>query len=68
MSRRSNAVDDRQVLNMVRLRAAGFTSVEIAARYGFTSEKVRIATNRVMNADLMESGEPARVVLAAYWR
>ena len=27
-----------------------------------------IATNRILDADLRESGEPAEVVRAAYWR
>ena len=29
---------------------------------------VRVATNRILDADLRESGEPAEVVRAAYWR
>lgn len=68
MPKRDPAMSDEAVLDMVRRRCAGESSGQIAARYGIPSEKARVATTRVRNADLEESGEPARVILAAYWR
>ena len=59
----SRAVEE-QTLAMIKLRASGLTSVEIAAQFCVSQEYVRTATNRVMNADAAESGED---VSAAYW-
>lgn len=64
---RSSRAEDEALLAMVRARASGLDSVQIAATRGRTPEGVRIATNRVRAADLAESGEPAEIVERAYW-
>lgn len=67
MSTPSTRRDDERLLLALHLRAAGHSVADITARLSFTRpEAVRIATNRVRAADLEESGEPSRVVLAAY--
>jgi len=58
---------DEMTLEWVRLRCAGETATEIAARYNTTSQAVSVATNRVRRDDLLHSGERARDVLAGYW-
>lgn len=60
MSRRT--YPEGAVLAWLRLRLAGVSTVEIAARWRVAPEAVRIATNRVRDADIAESGEkPAKV-------
>lgn len=56
---------DEQVLRMLALRQS-LSSVVIADRMNISPEAVRVATNRVRDADLAESGEPAADVLAHY--
>lgn len=63
MSKTSN-IEDETVLDWLRRRTAGETSVQIGADYGVTSERVRVVTNRVLKADIAESGED---VTGAYW-
>lgn len=57
---------DEALLQMLVLRCAGHSSRDVGDRLGVSSHAVRVATNRVIAADLLESGEPARDVLAAY--
>lgn len=59
---------DEVLLQMLTLRCAGHSSRDVAERLGVRPETVRVATNRVVEADLLESGEPAREVLAWYWK
>lgn len=56
---------DAMHLTWVRLRVGGATSVSIAAAYGVKSERVRVATNRILDADRAESGEN---INTSYWR
>lgn len=67
MSARAPQVSDATLLDWIRRRVAGETAQQIARRAGVTQERVRVVTNRVRDADLAESGEPERVVRAAYW-
>lgn len=60
--------DDVRLLDWLRRRTAGETSDQIGARYGETSARVRVATNRVLEADLKLSGEDPGQVRASYWR
>lgn len=60
--------DDEAVLRCIELRIEGYTSPQIAAAVGVTASNIRTATNRVLDADLDESGEDRAVVLAANWR
>lgn len=57
--------DDELHLKWVRLRTRGYTSVQIAQRYGVRPERVRTVTNRIFNADSRQSGENIK---ASYWR
>lgn len=66
MPARATRRDDERLLGMLALRCAGVSSAAIAERVGAKPEGVRIATTRVRNDDLEQSGEPARVVLAGY--
>ena len=59
---------DEVLLQMLALRCAGQSSRDVADRLGVRPEAVRVATNRVLEADLLESGEPASKVLAWYWK
>jgi len=59
----SRASDDR-VLNMVKMRSAGRTTVEIARKYGVTAGLVSKVTNKVMRDDIAHCGEK---VAARYW-
>lgn len=58
---------DEELLDMVRLRAAGMTPAQIATAHYRTPRYVTTATNRVLFADLEESGEPPATVARAYW-
>lgn len=58
---------DEEVLTMVRLRASGVSPGDIATQYGTYNSFVLDRTNKVMNADLAESGEPPRQVQKHYW-
>ena len=56
---------DEQLLRWLRQRRAGATTIDIANAEGIRPERVRVATNRVLDADRAEAGEP---VAGAYWR
>jgi DNA-directed RNA polymerase specialized sigma24 family protein len=57
--------DDEMALRWLWLRSVdGWSSGEIAARYGVTSERVRTTIQRIRIADREESGEQ---VEEAYW-
>lgn len=56
--------DDEALLGWIKRRCAGVSCGKIDPR---RAGLVRTATRDVRNADLKESGEPASVVLGAYW-
>lgn len=58
---------DEEILRMLRLRGAGFSTREIGEMVGKTAANVRITTTTIRAADLNESGEGRAVVLAGYW-
>lgn len=58
--------DGEQLLTALRMREAGLSASAIGKRLGMTPTRVRVCTNRVLDADLAESGEPEDVVLAGY--
>jgi hypothetical protein len=67
MRKRSTRADDEALLDMLIARTSGVSSYEIGRMIGMTAEAVRIATNRVRAADLVESNEPSKQVLSGYW-
>lgn len=56
---------DNLHLTWVRQRTAGATCGDIAKAYGVKPERVRVVTNRILEADTKESGE---AVAGRYWR
>lgn len=64
---RARRAADEALLRMVRLRASGLSSADVAARVGLTPEAVRVATSRVVQDDIDMSGEDVAAVRAAYW-
>lgn len=56
--------DDERLLDWLDRRTRGASSAGIARLYGVTSAKVRVATNRVREADSRESGEDTS---GGYW-
>ena len=58
--------DDEAVLQMLRLRGDGQSSRVVGAALGVSAERVRVATQRVKDADLLESGEPADELMPHY--
>lgn len=64
---RATRSDDERILELLRQRASGRLSGDLAREYGVTPEAIRIPTNRVLAADLKEGGEPEGEVLRAYW-
>lgn len=56
---------DDLTLAMVRMRADGATVAQIARQLGLREQYVSTATNRVMRADMAESGED---VSGFYWQ
>ena len=57
---------DERVVDWLRLSACGLSSPAIASAYGTTAAFVRATIKRVRDADLAESGERPRTVLAGY--
>lgn len=64
---RSTREDDERLLSWVGLRAAGWSAAQVARHVGLTRERVQIATLRVRDADIAESGEPIGEVARFYW-
>jgi len=66
---RSTRADDEMHLEWLILSGGWQASTDIARRYGTTAEYVRAARNRIINADMAESGEAPEAVLQGYpWR
>ena len=69
MGRTASRDSDDRLLHLIALRCAGYSAAQTGARYGMADTAVRTMTNRVRDADVVESGEPREAVLAAYrWR
>lgn len=60
--------NDERVLAMIKLRVLGMTAWEIAKKSGIGQSTIWNTTERVLGADLAESGEDPRKVREAYWR
>ncbi len=60
--------EDNRALLMLALRRDGVSTGVLGRLFGLTGSAVRVVTNRILDADLRESWEPAEVVRAAYWR
>lgn len=60
-------LDDDVILRCLDLRHRGLGLRRIAAQVGVSYSHVGNITDRVLAADLAESGEPEEVVRAAYW-
>jgi hypothetical protein len=56
---------DEQLLDLLAMRSGGMTPQRIADATGLRVQYVSTATNRVMRADMAESGED---VIRHYWR
>ncbi len=64
----SSRVADERLLGWVEQRASGESCSKIAKASGDVQRAAVIrATNAVLHADLLESGEPVVLVQAAYW-
>lgn len=59
---------DEVVLIWIKLRKTGWSPQKIASRTGEQASVIDMATRRVMNADIEESGENPQRVRNAYWR
>ena len=55
---------DSIILKWIKLRTEGFSSGLIAQKYGVSQERVRVATNRVLDDDIKHCGFD---VAKAYW-
>ncbi len=61
--------EDGRALHMLDMRGDGMSAGVIGRLLGMSDSAVRVITNRIRAADLVESGEPREAVLAAYgWR
>lgn len=60
--------EDVRARLMLDMRGDGVSAGVIGRLFGMTGSAVRVITNCIRAADLAESGEPAEVVRAAYWR
>ncbi|WP_139291340.1 hypothetical protein [Paracoccus sp. SM22M-07] len=67
MKTKSEAARDNRDLAIVRARAEGVASGDIAERLGLHEAYVRTMSNRIRQADLDESGEDRKAVFACYW-
>lgn len=65
--KRLSRAEDERLLDWLACRTAGQTARQIGGRYGVTQEAVRVATVRVRDADIAESGEPREIVEGGYW-
>lgn len=63
-----NREGDDRLLELVELRAGGLEVHQIASMTGLRQQYISTATNRVMRADLEESGEAAADVRKHYWK
>jgi len=59
---------DERLLQMVGLRAEGWSGAQVAEALGIQRATVFKRTNAVLAADLAESGESRFAVRRAYWK
>jgi hypothetical protein len=59
--------DDERLLTWLRMRAHRKPVQYIAPAYRVSPSQVDQVTRKVREADLQESGEPAKLVDRAYW-
>ena len=55
---------DNKILEWIRLRTEGFSAAQVGEKYGVPEERVRVATNRVLDADIEHCCPD---VAKAYW-
>lgn len=60
--------NDERILSLLARRTSGETTQKVAKRLRLTEGYVRSITNRVLKADINESGEPLEQILSGYWR
>ncbi|WP_157946807.1 hypothetical protein [Thalassobius sp. I31.1] len=60
--------DDERLLHMVRMRANGQSISRLAAHFGVSRPSITMQTNKIMDADLAESGEARECVSGCYWQ
>lgn len=58
---------DERHLRWLAWRCEGYTARQIGDAEGYSQEHVRVATNRIKEADIYQSGEPHDIVKEAYW-
>ncbi|PWE32762.1 hypothetical protein DDZ14_08425 [Maritimibacter sp. 55A14] len=58
---------DELVLSWIAQRSGGIGPSAIARAHGLPSQRVSVATARVLEADLAQSGEDPEQVRRAYW-
>lgn len=63
----ANRQQDERLLALVAARSRGYSLKEIAQEFQTSTAGATTQTNKVMDADLDESGEDVAVVNAAYW-
>ena len=64
---RAGRVQDEKLLNMIKFRASGKSLGDLGGAFGMSTASASIQTNKVMDADVSESGEPPEVVALHYW-
>lgn len=60
--------DDNKRIDAIRRIRAGEDGVSVSRSFGHNGTWARTVLNRVLRADVAESGEPAETVRAAYRR
>jgi hypothetical protein len=63
---RADRASDERILQWLRLRVRGFSPVQIGRHMGVNPGQVIMATKRIRDADIRESGEAEAAVRAAY--
>lgn len=66
LGKKATRQDDERLLWMLQQRSAGRSSYDIGQDTGRPASQVRTITNRVLDADIAESGEDPETVRAAY--
>ncbi len=65
MAKTAPRSSDEIILEMIRARAAGYSSEQLERVFGIRASGIRTITNRVREADIAHSDEPG--VAEAYW-
>lgn len=64
---RAGRNQDERLLEMVRARASGKSLGTMEKLFGVSNASLSTQTNKVMDADIAESGEPISAVSSHYW-